>query len=384
MEGDINKNLILSDEQIAAAEEQRLAMDALSDSLEGLEVAFGAAIGSQILAAQKMKEHTEAVGEYARAQGMVINNQRTAREAEEAYAESLAATGYAEERAAMMGEYWEKQLGDTTSAMDDAIPTVENLSKGYKEYLDLVGTISAEEESHGDKMADLNGQLEEAGAKLAELTKTRWWDVEAIEEQKGKIDELKQKMAEETADFQQNTRERILSMLEEKLAADGLTEAETQYIEDLGVKWGVYTASAIESARATRAEVDALLVTFNSLPTEKSMIINLQTKGTGAEGLYAAAGAQASGAFRDNKSGRIGYSTGTEGWMTVPQGYPNDSYPVMVSSGERFAVVANGQGAQPAAMGGGSSGGGSSRVMLDEMSIDKLVTRLETALQRLA
>lgn len=37
------------------------------------------------------------------------------------------------------------------------------------------------------------------------------------------------------------------------------------------------------------------------------------------------------------------YATGTGGWMTVPPGFPNDSYMVGMQSGERFNVVAAGQ-----------------------------------------
>lgn len=33
------------------------------------------------------------------------------------------------------------------------------------------------------------------------------------------------------------------------------------------------------------------------------------------------------------------YATGTGGWLTVPPGYPNDTYPIRMTSGEQFAVV---------------------------------------------
>lgn len=49
------------------------------------------------------------------------------------------------------------------------------------------------------------------------------------------------------------------------------------------------------------------------------------------------------------------YAEGTDGWMTVPPGYPNDSYPVMMQSGERFAVIPAGDNAAP--ISGGMGGG---------------------------
>jgi hypothetical protein len=52
------------------------------------------------------------------------------------------------------------------------------------------------------------------------------------------------------------------------------------------------------------------------------------------------------------------YAEGTDGWMTVPPGYPNDSYPIMVESGERFAVIPSGVQSAPISGGGGMGGGG--------------------------
>jgi phage-related protein len=37
------------------------------------------------------------------------------------------------------------------------------------------------------------------------------------------------------------------------------------------------------------------------------------------------------------------WASGTPGWMTVPSGYPNDSYPIRVQSGEEFAVRQKGE-----------------------------------------
>lgn len=64
----VNKNLILSDQQIQSYEKQRLAMDALHDSVEGIKIATGAYIGQLILnnevhpkAIAFMKAHNEEV-----------------------------------------------------------------------------------------------------------------------------------------------------------------------------------------------------------------------------------------------------------------------------------------------------------------------------------
>jgi hypothetical protein len=61
--------------------------------------------------------------------------------------------------------------------------------------------------------------------------------------------------------------------------------------------------------------------------------------------------------YNSGATNKYGYAKGTDGWMTVPPGYPNDSYPIMVESGERFAVIPAGTQASPLPNGGGMGGG---------------------------
>jgi hypothetical protein len=49
------------------------------------------------------------------------------------------------------------------------------------------------------------------------------------------------------------------------------------------------------------------------------------------------------------------YASGTSGWETVPSGYPNDTYPIALSSGERYAVIPSGGGSAVMAGGGGGN-----------------------------
>lgn len=83
-----------------------------------------------------------------------------------------------------------------------------------------------------------------------------------------------------------------------------------------------------------------------------------------------------------------GYAKGTDGWMTVPAGFPNDTYPVSLTSGERFAVIPEGAKAMPAAMGGmGGSGGlvvqfvinSPINLMDEEKAVNTLVPLVEQA-----
>lgn len=57
-----------------------------------------------------------------------------------------------------------------------------------------------------------------------------------------------------------------------------------------------------------------------------------------------------------SKNKAKGFAKGTKGWETVPAGYPNDSYPIFLQSGEKYAVIPNGQ-SMPSGGGGGMGGG---------------------------
>ncbi len=92
----------------------------------------------------------------------------------------------------------------------------------------------------------------------------------------------------------------------------------------------------------------------------------------------------------DTIGGGNRYSKGTEGWEQVPPGYPNDTYPIMLTSGERFAVIPQGQNAQPV---GGGVGGNSYSVVLqvnspvtvmdEEKTQNVLIPMLEGAMREM-
>ena len=45
--------------------------------------------------------------------------------------------------------------------------------------------------------------------------------------------------------------------------------------------------------------------------------------------------------------GEVGFASGTNGWLTVPSGFPNDSFPIGLTSGEKFSVVNKSQQQEP-------------------------------------
>lgn len=230
---------------------------------------------------------------------------------------------------------------------------IKEATKAYQAQLDLIGSLTNEIQKYADKETDLQAKHDELIAKKQQLIAQGWGP------ESEKITEINAKLSENEMAMQQNAeqaelagRRRILSMLEQQLAMDGLNASETAYLLDLGLKWGVYSQQAVDAAKAAQAEVMALTEQFNALPSEKWISIRLQ----GVEEARASINALAQ-ANPDHTYFVGGYANGTGGWLTVPPGHPNDSYPILLSSGERFAVVPRGESPAGFANGTGGMGG---------------------------
>lgn len=302
-----------------------------------------------------------------KATGLTYDQIRRASMQSKDFAGNMEALSAQLDRGAAMTDFYSQQASKSNEALQANGEAVQDAIVDYKEYLDLVGSISDETASYNDKMGDLQSQYEEQTKKLADLTATRWWDSAAIEDQKQKLEDIKGKMEEETASYEENSRRRILSMLEEKLAADGLTEAETQYLEDLGVKWGIYTTDAIEGARAAREEVELLTSAFNNLPTQKRMNVIMSV----SQDAHAAIADQA---VQNPNRTYSGYAEGG-----IARG-PASGHWELLHGDE--AVIPLQNGGVPVAVNSGGGGGGMSD--FDMQRFADIITRALTAAQQKA
>jgi hypothetical protein len=75
--------------------------------------------------------------------------------------------------------------------------------------------------------------------------------------------------------------------------------------------------------------------------------------------------ARETGGRASGEVGANGYANGTDGWVTVPAGYPGDTYMVPMSSGERYQV----QNDRQRWTGTGGQGGGGPLVKIDQVVI---------------
>lgn len=249
---EVNKNLILTDEQIKKAERARLAVDAWADAWDGLKVSAGAALGELILSTQ-VSDAEEAYNDYARAIGVSVEELERLRSTVSDTQPEYAAFVDEFDRAREYGLAWGKVLGETViPSIEDTAESVENLSRANAEYLDLVGSITDRLGNYKEQHAKIKEQLDDGNITLEEA------------EQKWK----------ELADQQEAaSRRMILSMLEQELSVGGLSAVESDYLLQTGLRWGIYSREAVAAAKAAQAEIRALTANLNKLPSHKSITI---------------------------------------------------------------------------------------------------------------
>lgn len=346
---EVNKNLILTDKQIKQSEEARLAIDAMSDAWEGLKVQAGAAIGSIIAgnveAATKQDYMTLATG---RTHDEMMRGAKSSKE----YASTLYGISAEYERAASMGEYWAGIVGDSvTPAVEDNTEAIKALSDELTGQIGLINDMQSAEDSYTEKSKDLTQKRAEAEANLAEVKRQGWWESsEQMQNAIAKVEEIKQAEADLAAERDKQTLQFISNILQENLARDGWTTAEFEAFAAQQEAWGLWSADVVEKSKAAWMEAQKITDAINGIPTEKFVNIGVVTT-------YSSQG-QAAGPVAVNGANiRNGYSEGTHGWRTVPQGFANDTYPAMLSSGEKFAVIPKDEQQPDAPSSGGGNGG---------------------------
>lgn len=178
-------------------------------------------------------------------------------------------------------------------------------------------------------------------------------------EQKAELDDLRLKHQDISLAIQdmQSAHETAMktmamNMIIEMASSDGLTENEVANINDIMVAWGLWdeeTARVIDNINAidlndANMEIDGLQANILGIP-DRTVTITVKAR---YEGDYTGAGWSIGKMEMDrgediNKNGIIGAARGAD--FVVPPGYPNDSFPMLVTSGERVQVTPAGKNA---------------------------------------
>lgn len=225
----VNENLILTDEQIEKTEEYRLAMDELSDTIMGYKVA---AVTGFLDAAASTTQARDALILYGEA------TEKTVAFMPGRIQEIADSFTRAQETAMAWGE----AIGETV------IPTAEDLTVATAE-------VSKENTSLLSLMTSLQGETdrytqtqESLRAKMAEL-KQQYQDGQVPQEEyKTKVEEITGAMkANEKAHIEAGNKI-AFSLIQQKMAVDGLSDAEFQALTAMGVQWGIFDQKVADSA----------------------------------------------------------------------------------------------------------------------------------------
>jgi len=189
----------------------------------------------------------------------------------------------------------------------------QELTKANQDYLDLVGDLFSSDERLIREQDEVNQKYTEGKITLDERNI-------ALDELAAKQEEASQRM--------------ILSMLQEQLAAEGLSTEEMQYLLTVGQQWGIYSQSAVDAANAAIAKAAELAGAFNGLPTEKTIGINIIT--TGGMDLY-----------RGVATSETTHRFASGGSFIIPPSYGNEGFRMgnnaTASAGEMVTVTPRGQ-----------------------------------------
>jgi hypothetical protein len=237
-----------------------------------------------------------------------------------------------------------------TGAQEGLADSAGEAAQAEKDYSDALGFVMKAAKEMGDYERDLAA----AEKKLADdLGKGYGNASDKILEDKAAIEDLKK--AHHMALMQM-----MADLYQYQLAADGVL-SEDDLIKLLNYEKALGLLSLDEYTAAMNAL--SLRDSINSLPPVTVLDIYVRTwlSTNGVNTGYEMTGAQSQMAdyaaqkLRESKgggggnvdtrtpeekarAGARGYQEGTPGWVTVPDGYPSDSYMVGLSSGEKFNV----------------------------------------------
>ena len=294
----INKNLIMSDLEIKMYEVGRLAIDEKVDSLTAFRVELGQNVGNVLAFAAAMERAYEIQGESTKEfRGATVTTKDFGEALNQAIAEQL--------NAADASTQYKDSLKEQEEAVKAAEKAAMELTRTNQEYLSTIGDVTQE--------------LNDQSIKLDEIRE--------------KYGEGSQEYADATAEFEDNTHRRMLAMLEEQLSIDGLSEKESTFLLEQGVKWGIYSEEAISAMAAIQRQVDAM---------ERNIDININVHTNYSEAGQAALTAQLAGekGYTPN-----GHATG--GNFVIPSSYGTEGFSLgggdTASGGEGIKITPRGK-----------------------------------------
>lgn len=198
--------------------------------------------------------------------------------------------------------------------------------------LSLIKKIQSAEERYQDSAESITEERIRIENDRAAAIAEGWnSSTDKIKDYDTALEENSAKAAENAEDHEQANREIMLGLIERKLLADGqLDQKEFDWLIAKGVEWGIYSDTVQAEAREAFAEVERLI---NEIPDTKTIDVQINKTMSILVNTFG----------RVFEGGRLGHARGTDGMVTVPSGFPNDSFPIGLTSGEKYQVIPSGK-----------------------------------------
>lgn len=256
----VSEGLILNQKQLDQVREMEIAQDVMNESWEKVSLTVGMKLIPAMTGAMDEFNNTTRAIEIMREQGLnptwemlvsgdgYINALKQA--GEEANAQKAAMLANAEAADVMTGAH--EKTKEELKAEEDAIKA---LTKANEDYLGLVGTLAGNLTDYQSKHDAIQQELNEGKITLEEAG-VKW-----------------QQLADEQ---EKATFKMILNMMQQRLAEDGLDAAETAFLLQQGVEWGIYSQTAVDQANAVIGTVDNMIASYQSIPAvvETNIVTN--------------------------------------------------------------------------------------------------------------
>lgn len=245
-------------------------------------------------------------------------------------------------RAERANQAWTDRLNAQAQAAGVTVESITLLAEAEdmraKSMLTITAALQTSEETYTSNYQKLTEQRAILMEQLATATGEKY-------------DEIKGKIAENTAAIEANSDAHVLATnkiklgyLEQMLGVDGLDARETSFLLNQGVKWGIWTEETVADMERVMEEAGILADNLDQLPTGKTFTYTLYGNMTQSflvalDATYGLAGG--SKVYRMEMGEGAGQGPGGANGMNfiVPPGYPDDSYPVRVQSGEHVQVT---------------------------------------------
>jgi len=163
-----------------------------------------------------------------------------------------------------------KIVEEDNIGMSSAIPIYGSLAGAWRLGEAVLQSLTATEDTATDATDALTRAAESQAAAMVINAQTNQDMISVTQKFMG--------VANLSAEEQEKaTRRIVLGYLEQKLAIDGLSDRETEFLLQKGVEWGIYTEGAILQMQSAMSEANNLANSIQDIPSEKTSDIHINT-----------------------------------------------------------------------------------------------------------